>query len=150
MNFNLIFQVYKITNLNLEGKKAVYLATCGLFELMKNEAVIISAAKEVDASGAEMEFNGMVQAALENYTVFKANLAVQSTPIQRGVIINFAELFDYVINIKKREEIRAQQAAVQGVAVAIPQEVPPQEVAPQELAVDEDGEPSNKRNRRRI
>lgn len=70
---------------------------------MKIEAVLVGAARGYNADMFEQKFNSMVDVAVDDYPIFLVNIGKKPTAFESDVIINFSDLFDYVIDIKKRE-----------------------------------------------
>lgn len=109
--FHLIFQVYKISNLNVDDH-AIYLKGASLYEIIKYESEIITAAKEYDPSAVEMQFNDMVEAVAND---FNTDLTEGSTSIKRNIIVNFADLFELAVDIKKTRSESAATAAADNI-----------------------------------
>ena len=109
------FQVYKIANLKVENK-SIYIAGSSLYELIKNETEICLAAQEIKTVEIETQFNAMAELASKDYDLFKFNLHKNSTQFQREVMVNFSELFELVIDIKKRAQSDDEITPAEGIA----------------------------------
>lgn len=103
------FQVFKICNLNVDDQ-AIYLKAPSLYEIVKHESEIIAAAKEYDPTAAEMQFNDMVEAVANDFNA-DSGMETGSTSVRRNIIINFADLFDLAVDIKKTQNESAAKAA---------------------------------------
>lgn len=109
------FQVYKIQNSELEDERAVFLAANGLYEIIKNERLIMGCVSLFKADEIEEKFNKCVEAAVNDYNVFCANVQLTPSAMEIELLTNFIELFELVIDIKKSQ---AEKSA-EGVAAAI-------------------------------
>lgn len=96
-------QVYKVTNLNKEGK-AIYIAGSGLYSLIENEQAVMCAALSFNPVEIENRFNEVVNAAVRNYSVFLERVYRNRMPFEIEMMTNFADFFNLVIDIKKKEE----------------------------------------------
>lgn len=89
---------------------AIYLKAGSLYEIIKYESEIIAAAKEYNPSAVEIQFNDMVEAAAND---FNTDLAGGTTSIKRNIIVNFADLFELAVDIKKTHIESAAATAVE-------------------------------------
>lgn len=101
---NIFFQVYELQNIQSTAKP-IFIAGTGLYELVKNERAIMAAATSYNANEVEESFNQMVASAVENYNVFMAELWIDPKPLEIDVLINFAQFFELIIDIKKTESV---------------------------------------------
>lgn len=103
-----IFQVYKIENTAIDVKP-LYIAENSLYLLIKNESALLDLAKSFEPLEYEKKFDKMLEAAIEDYPIF---LATKKSTFEAEVMINFEELFDILIDIKKKmaQEVAAAQA----------------------------------------
>lgn len=98
--------MYKIVNTDVKDGK-VHLAESGLYTLMENEVLLTAVAQRYVSEMCdtfERNFNAMVEAAVADYPIFLANIGKNATRFQLDVLGNFGELFDYAIDIKKKEQ----------------------------------------------
>lgn len=93
--------MYKIQNSALEDDKAVFLAAAGLYEVIKNERILLAAAASFNITEIESSFNQIVASAVENYSVFTADVTVEPTQMEMELLTNFSDLFNLIIDIKK-------------------------------------------------
>lgn len=113
-----IFQVYKIENTGVDVKP-IFIAENSLYFLIKNETVLLSLAKAFDPNAYEEKFNAMLGDAIEDYPIFLANIGKTATPFQADVMINFEDLFNILIDIKKK---LTEEAAANAQEEAPPQQ----------------------------
>lgn len=64
---------------------------------------MVGAARSYNIDMFEQTFNSMVDAAVADYPIFLANIGKKPSTLESDVVINFSDLFEYVIDIKKRE-----------------------------------------------
>lgn len=104
--------MYKIVNTDVKDSK-VHLAESGLYTLMENEVLMTAVAQRYVSEMCdtfERNFNAMVEAAVADYPIFLANIGKNATRFQLDVLGNFGELFDYAVDIKKKEQTIAGNA----------------------------------------
>lgn len=101
--------MYEIQNTEITGK-SIFIAGNGLFELVKNERAIMAAATAYKPNEVEASFNQIVASAVENYSVFMAELWVDPKPLEIEILVNFNQFFELVIDIKKTEAVELTTA----------------------------------------
>lgn len=111
------FQVYKIEN--SENNKVIFIAEAGLYEMIKKERPILLAAALYDVQAIENTFNQLINAAVENYNVFIAEIWHNPSQLEIEILANFDELFEYLIDIKKNEAAETNEAAAVAAADAV-------------------------------
>lgn len=87
------------------------IAEQGLYQLMKNEEVLMTAARMYDAINMESRFNEMVDAAVADYKIFNANVLKNTCDFECEFLTNFNELFEYVIDVKKERAVLLEQSS---------------------------------------
>lgn len=111
--------MYKIENTTHDGK--IFIAENGLYLLLKNEGILMSIAKAYNPEACEAKLNSMLDAAIADYPIFLANIGRTSSSIESDVIVNFDELFNVLLDIKKKiaaQEAAAKEAAAKEAATA--------------------------------
>lgn len=86
-----------------EENKCIYIAESGLYELIKIEKPLMAFALGIDVAKSEQQFNDMIEAALSNYNDFEANVYNKADPFELEILSNFAEMMEWVLDIKKHE-----------------------------------------------
>lgn len=81
--------------------KAIFIAEAGLYQLVKNEEILMTTAMGYDCSSIEKEFEKMVESAVENYHSFNATVLSNPTDLNTEIMVNFDEFFEYVLDVKK-------------------------------------------------
>lgn len=96
--------MYKVQNSDLDDDhKGIFIAAGGLYEIIKNERILLAVAGSFKANDVEKSFNEIVAAAVENYTTFTAEASVTGSQLDAELVTNFSEFFDLIIDIKKKE-----------------------------------------------
>lgn len=114
--------MYKIRNSNIDDeKKVIFIAESGLCELIKNEGVLFGIAKGYDCELIEKTFENLIESAIDDYHIFNANVLKNPTGITGEVMINFSDLFEYVIDVKKNEIENAALNAVTAIVDSVQQ-----------------------------
>lgn len=103
--------MYKIENTTQDGKP-IYIAENSLYLLIKNEAVLFGLAKAYIPAEYEKKFDKMLDAALADYPIFLATIGKSTSNFEADVMINFEDLFETLIDIKKKmaQEVATAQA----------------------------------------
>lgn len=115
------FQVYKFENTKVKDK-CIFVREDGIFELVQFEKILFAAAKTFDVGKTETAFNKMLDEAVADYETFNANVLKNPTKLKNDILSNFIDLFELIIDIKKKESIEAAQAAEPSVsAVSVPE-----------------------------
>lgn len=114
------FQVYKIQNSELDNEeRAIYLAGTGLYEIIKNEWLIMATVSTFDLAVIEETFNNCVQAAVTNYKAFCSNVQLYPSVLEIELLTNFVKVFELVIDIKKTEAENSAAATVEAVVATV-------------------------------
>lgn len=100
--FCINFQVYKISNLNKDGK-SIYIAGSGLFSLIENEQAIMCVASSYNPVEIENKFDEYVNAAVQDYSVFLERVYRNRNLLAIELMTNFTDFFNLIIDIKKSE-----------------------------------------------
>lgn len=104
------FQVYKISNVNLE-KKAIYLAKSSLYILLQNEAAIFATFNILDAAKCERKFNDMVSSAVKDYPAYLSTAYEDEFKIE--IMTNFIDFFNVCADAKKSQAEENQGTSVE-------------------------------------
>lgn len=101
-------QVYKIQNSDEEDvKKAIFLKADGIYEIIKNERLILAAAKSFNVTDIETSFNQIVSNAVSDYNSFCAEIHINPSELEIELLTNFVHFFEVCIDIKKKEKLSA-------------------------------------------
>lgn len=76
------------------------------------------AAMAYEPESNEKKFNDFVNAAVDNFTAFSWNKWTNPSPMEIQLFTNFADFFDFIIDVKKTENVNAAATAAATAAVA--------------------------------
>lgn len=95
-----------IKNLDVQGP-VIYIAVNSLYILMQNEIGIMAAATIIKPDVLEKKFNSMLEEAVDDYKAF-LSAAYEDDIFKISTLINFKELFDVCLDIKKKEKVEVE------------------------------------------
>lgn len=95
------------------------MAGSGLFMLLESEASLMRTVACLQPKKVESEFNALVNAAVRDYKATMAYIPKEGTIFDNEVWLNFNELFNLCVDIKKKEAVEsAAEAAAAAAAIA--------------------------------
>lgn len=94
------------------------MAGSGIYEIIKNERIIMAAVSKFKPDEIENKFNKCVQEAVDNYNGFCTDVQHNPNELEIELLTNFAELFELVIDIKKMNAEKSGAAAIAAVVAA--------------------------------
>lgn len=110
-------------NTDNEDHKGIFLAESGLYEIIKNERYLHAAAEAYDVNEIEEAFNRLIDTAVKDYNAFTAAVTISPSHLEIELMTNFIEFFEYVIDVKKKEDtekkaVAAAAALIEAQAIA--------------------------------
>lgn len=91
------------------------MAGSSIYEIIKNERIIMAAVSTFKPAEIENTFNKCVQNAINNYNAFCTNVQLNPNELEIDLLTNFNELFELVIDIKKMDTEKSGADAVAAV-----------------------------------
>lgn len=97
------------------------MAESGLYQLLKNEEILMATALKYDCATVENEFNKMITSAVDDYHMFNATVLTNPTPTNTEILTNFDEFFEFVLDVKKHEKENAALSSADDVIASVEQ-----------------------------
>lgn len=104
-------------------------------------------AKTFDCAAVEKEFENMISTALDDFHSFNANMLNNPTPVNGDILINFAEFFDYVLEVRKNQRENSAISTVAAVVASVAEQVGQQQQ--QDIATGASSSSQTRENKKR-